>query len=293
MSKVLAYAAAVAFAAAPVLATHGILLVSDQVDGVKNPQLFDSFYEDAVRDAYKDPKATYALWDHYARGEPTFEDLRKYKVIIWFTSTSGEAPASDPLRGNITLSKSEQNSLAAFLSQTPGTTTVMLSGMYIAWNCIADADHERQIYKPLFSDYLKLNYPKDNFTNWIKVEDDWKLVGASNPIVQNNYTINWRHHKNFPDQLEAAPGGTAAAWWQDLDARRHHRGVIYAEGRKPGGTPQDIYKIVLFSCPFENILHDTKRAEVMRNFLDWAGGRPFGENAVEPASLGRVKALFH
>jgi hypothetical protein len=161
--------------------------------------------------------------------------------------------------------------------------------MYIAWNCVADADNERQIYKPLFSDYLKLNYPKDNFTNWIKVEDDWKLVGGSNAIVKNTYAINWRHHKNFPDQLESA-GGTAAAWWQDLGARRHHRGVIYAEGDKANGGK---YKIVLFSCPFENILHDTKRAEVMKNFLEWAGGRPFGENAVKPASLGRVKALFH
>ena len=293
MFRIITCAAVAAMAAAPALATHGILLVSDQVDGVKQPQEFDSFYEDAVRDAYKENKTTYALWDHYTQGEPSFEVLRKYKVIIWFTSTSGEAPASDPLRGNITLSKSEQASLTAFLSQTPGTTTVMLSGMYIAWNCIADADNERQIYKPLFSDYLKLNYPKDNFTNWIKVEDDWKLVGSStDKIVKSIYPINWRHHKNFPDQLESA-GGTAAAWWQDLGARRHHRGVIYAQGRKPGGTPKDIYKIVLFSCPFENILHDTKRAEVMKNFLEWAGGRPFGENAVKPASLGRVKALFH
>jgi hypothetical protein len=287
MSKVIAYAAAAALAAAPVFATHGILLVSDQVDGVKDPQEFDSFYEKAVRDAGEG--YTYARWDHYAQGEPSFEVLRKYKVIIWFTSSSGEAPASDPLRGNITLSKSEQASLTAFLSQTPGTTTLMLSGMYIAWNCIADADNERQLYKPLFSDYLKLSYPKDNFTNWIKVEDDWKLVGGSNEIVKNTYVINWRHHKNFPDQLEAAPGGTAAAWWQDLDARRHHRGVIYAEGDKANGGK---YKIVLFSCPFENILHDTKRAEVMTNFLDWAKpDKP--EISVTPASLGRVKALFH
>jgi hypothetical protein len=290
MSKVMAYAAAAALAAAPVFATHGILLVSDQVDGVKAPQEFDSFYERAVRDAGEG--YTYARWDHDTQGEPSFEVLRKYKIIIWFTSTSGDAPASDPLRGNITLSKSEQASLTAFLSQTPGTTTVMLSGMYIAWNCIADADNERQIYKPLFSDYLKLSYPKDNFTNWIKVEDDWKLVGASNEIVDGTYVINWRHHKNFPDQLEAAPGGTAAAWWQDLEARRHHRGVIYAEGQKPGGTKDDVYKIVLFSCPFENILHDTKRAEVMENFLEWAKpDKP--EISVTPASLGRVKALFH
>ena len=43
--------AVAALAAAPALATHGILLVSDQVDGVKEPQEFDSFYEDALRDA--------------------------------------------------------------------------------------------------------------------------------------------------------------------------------------------------------------------------------------------------
>ncbi|HUU57813.1 MAG TPA: hypothetical protein VMW93_10755 [bacterium] len=291
MSKILAYAAVAALAAAPVLATHGILLVSDQVDGVKAPQYFDSFYENALREAYPKTKVTYAVWDHYTQGEPSFEVLRKYKVIIWFTSTSGEAPASDPVRGNITLSPSEQASLAAFLGRTPGTTTVMLSGMYVAWNCVADAVHEKQFYKPLFSDYLKLNYPRDNFYNWIKVEDDWKLVGSgSDPIIKDTYTINWRHHKNFPDQLEPAPGGAASAWWEDLEQKRHHRGVIRAEGKKSNGGK---YKIVLFSCPFENILHEGKRAEVMRNFLDWAGGWPFEEVGVEPASLGRVKALFH
>jgi hypothetical protein len=231
------------------------------------------------------------VWDHYTLGEPTFEDLRKYKVVIWFTSTSGDAPASDPLRGNITLSPSEQDSLVAFLSRTPGTTTLMLSGMYIAWNCVADAVREKQLYKPLFSDYLKLKYPRDNFDNWIRVEDDWKLVGETGcPIFDGNtYTISWRHHRNFPDQLEPAAGG-GSAWWEDLGRKRHHRAVIRARGKKANdGT----YKIVLFSCPFENIQHDGDRAEVMRNFLEWAGGWPFEEVAVEPTSLGRVKALFH
>jgi len=286
MARVFVCAAAAALAAVPVLATHGILLVSDQVDGVADPQEYDDFYENAVRDAGE----TYVLWDHWTQGEPSFEVLRKYKTIIWFTSSSGEAPASDPVRGNITLSLSEQKSLAAFLSQTPGKTTLMLSGMYIAWNCIADADNERQLYKPLFSDYLKLDYPRENFYNWIRVEDDWELEGDSScPIFDGtSYTINWRHHKNFPDQLESAAGGAPSAWWRDLNDKRHHRGVIRAEGTKAnGGT----YRVILFSCPFENILHDTKRAEVMTAFLDWAK-TPESEISVEPASLGRVKALF-
>jgi hypothetical protein len=283
MFRPFAYAALAVLAAAPAFATHGILLVSDQVDGVENPQEFDNYYEDAVREAGK----TYARWDHYAQGEPSFDVLRQYKVIIWFTSTSGQAPASDPLRGNVTLSPAEQKSLVAFLSQTPGTTTVMLSGMYIAWNCVADAENEKQLSKPLFSDYLKLRYPRDNFINWIKVEDDWKLVGsAADPFLKKAYTVNWRHHKNFPDQLESAPGGAASAWWQDLEARRHHRGVIRAEGKKANGG---IYKIVLFACPFENFLHDTDRTEVMKNFFKWA---PVSQVSVEPQSLGRVKALF-
>jgi hypothetical protein len=270
---------------APAFATHGILLVSDQVDGVRNPQLFDSYYENAVRDA----GYTYVRWDHFARGEPTFQDLRDYKVVIWYTSTSGDAPASDPLRGEITLTPAEQSTLVKFLTQTPGTTTVMLSGMYMAWNCVADAAHERQLYKPLFSDKLRLNYPHDNFDNWIKVEDDWKLGGESScPIFKGEtYTVNWRHHANWPDQLEPASGGLASAWWQDKENKKHHRAVIRASGAKANGGK---YQLVLFACPFENIFHDTDRAVVMENFLKWAGT---SQNPVEPASLGRVKALFH
>ncbi|UCH78500.1 MAG: hypothetical protein JSU81_00710 [Candidatus Coatesbacteria bacterium] len=290
--------AAVAASAASVFGTHGILLVSDQVDGVPDPQYFDSYYRNALRNA-KPGGYKYVLWDHYTQGSPTFEELRKYKVVIWYTSTSGQAPASDPLRGSVTLTPAEQEALVAFLSQTPGTTTLMLSGMYIAWNCVADAVNERQYYKPLFSDYLKLNYPRDNFDNWIKVEDGWKLVGeagcpvfAPPPEGPKTYTINWRHHMNFPDQLESAAGGSGSAWWQDLASRRHHRAVIRAEGRKPGGTENDRYKIVLFACPFENILHDTNRTTVMKNFLEWAGnGEP--EIGVAPTSLGRLKALYY
>lgn len=285
MVRFITRAIGAALAAVPASATHGILLVSDQVDGVANPQLFDEYYTSAVRRA----GYTYVMWDHYAQGEPSFEVLRKYKVVIWFTSTSGDAPASDPIRGNITLSPAEQKSLVAFLSQTPGTTTLMLSGMYIAWNCVADARHEKQFYKPLFSDYLKLKYPRDNFDNWIRVKDDWTLVGEpSCPILDGNtYTVNWRHHMNWPDQLESAAGGAPSAWWRDLERKRHHRAVIRAVGKKgDGGT----YKIVLFSCPFENILRDDKRVEVMKNFLAWA--KPESGIAVEPASLGRVKALY-
>ncbi len=287
MFRVVISAAVAAAAAFSASATHGILLVADQVDGVASPQDFTRYYKNALRDAK--PGYTYVLWDHWQQGEPSFDVLREYKVVIWFTSTSGDAPASDPLRGSVTLSPNEQKSLVAFLSQTPGTTTLMLSGMYVAWNCVADAVAEKQLYRPLFSDYLKLSYPHDNFDKWLKVEDNWKLVGEGGcPILKGKtYTINWRHHMNFPDQLEPAAGGAASAWWEDLDKKRHHRAVIRAEGDKAnGGT----YKIVLFSCPFENIQHDGDRTAVMKNFLGWAGD--LEEKAVEPTSLGRVKALY-
>lgn len=287
MFRIVIGAAVAAAAACSASATHGILLVSDQVDGVASPQFFDRYYKNALRDV----PATYVVWDHWQQGEPPFDVLRKYKVVIWYTSTSGDAPASDPLRGSITLSPAEQKSLVAFLSQTPGTTTLMLSGMYIAWNCVADAGNERQYYRPLFSDYLKLKYPHDNFDKWIKVEDNWKLVGSgdTDPIIENTYIINWRHHMNFPDQLEPAAGGAASAWWEDLNGKRHRRAVIYAEGDKAGGGK---YKIVLFSCPFENIQHDGDRVAVMKNFIEWTKPEPGSEIAVEPTSLGRVKALF-
>jgi hypothetical protein len=286
MGRLITLAAVAASTAASACATHGLLLVSDQVDGVANPQYFDRYYKTALRNVDTD----YVVWDHWRQGEVPFDVLRKYKVVIWFTSTSGDAPASDPLRGSITLTPGEQQALVSFLSRTPGTTTLMLSGIYIAWNCVADAVGQKQLYKPLFSDYLKLSYPRDNFDNWIKVEDNWKLVGDDNcPILDGNtYVINWRHHMNFPDQLEPAAGGAPSAWWQDLNGKRHHRAVVRAKGDKANGGK---YKIVLFSCPFENIQSESGRTEVMENFLEWAG-KELEEPAVEPASLGQVKALF-
>jgi hypothetical protein len=277
---------ALAALATPAIATHGILLVSDQVDGVTLPQFFDEYYESAIRDA----GYTFAKWDHYTRGQPTYEDLRPYKIVIWFTSTSGQAPASDPLRGSLTLSAAEQDTLVQYLAFTPGKTALMLSGPYIAWNCVANAVNENQYYKPLFSDYLKLNYPHDNFVNWINVTDNWKLRGESGcPILDGKtYNITWRHHSTYPDQLEPGSGGAASAWWIDLSARQHHRAVIHAEGAKANGGQ---YRTALFACPFENIVTDEARAEVMKNFLVWAGINEV-EDAITPASLGRVKTLF-
>jgi len=266
-------------------ATHGILLVSDQVDGVANPQFFDSYYEDAIRDA----GYTYVKWDHPTQGSPTFDDLRPYKVVIWFTSTSGDAPASDPLRGSLTLTAAEQDALVRYLRDTPGDTAVMLSGMYIAWNCVADAVNKKQLYKPLFSDYLKLVYPQDNFFNWIKVEDGWEYTGeAGCPIFKGkSYQINWRHHANYPDQLRAGAAGAPSASWKDTGNKKHNRCVVRAEGTKPGGGK---YRIVLWAGPFENVVHEDKRAELMKNFLKWAGT---SQVDVAPTTLGRVKALFY
>ena len=282
MSRRLQLTLAAAALAAAAWGTHGILLVSDQVDGVANPQFYDRYYENAVRDA----GYTYTSWDHPTQGSPTFEELRLYKIVIWYTSTSGQAPASDPVRGAITLTEEEQDTLVRYLRDTPGDTAVMLSGMYIAWNCVADAVNETQYYRPLFSDFLKLNYPHDNFDRWIKVEDDWRYAGQGGcPIFKGkSYPIVWRQVTNYPDQLEA--GGSGSASWEDLDHKLHHRCVIRAEGAKPGGGK---YRIVLFSGPFEDILHEESRAELMENFINWAG---VSEIAVEPASLGRVKALF-
>jgi len=266
-------------------AGHGILLVSDQVDGVTNPEDFDRYYEDAIREA----GYTYAKWDHAARGDVPFEELSKYSLVIWFTSTSGASPASDPLRGNLTLSLTEQAALERFLAEPEGTTAVVLSGMYIAWNCVADATTEQQLYKPLFSDYLKLAYPADNFDRWFKVERNWKYRGENgDPLFQGkSYGIAWRHNANYPDQLEPAAGGAPSAWWLDPDNVQHHRAVIRANGAKDNGGD---WRIALFACPFENIYYAADRTTIMKNIIAWSGA--VAAKATAPESFGRIKALF-
>lgn len=277
------YVIAFALAAVAAGATSGILLVSDQTDGVSDPQNFDEYYRDALE--AEDNDYDYTFWDHDTMGEPTFADLAPYRIVMWVTGASGELPASDPLGGSITLTPDEQTTLVQYLQDASGDRALVLFGLYLAWNCVADAQNEEQMYNQLFSDYVKLDYPDDNFDNWIEVSDDWTARGKGGcPIFEGQtYDVEWRHWRNFPDQLDTTGGRCAE--WVDEDNNTHHYCAIRSSGSKPGGT----YRTVYFSLPLECVEEDEDRVTLVHNIVEWCGVETA---AVEPASVGRIKAGF-
>jgi hypothetical protein len=266
-------------------ATSGILLVSDQTDGVSDPQYFDEYYRNALEN--EENGYDYTFWDHETMGEPEFADLAPYRIVIWVTGASGELPASDPLGGSITLTPEEQTTLVQYLHNAPGDRALVLFGLYLAWNCAADAENEEQMYNQLFSDYLCLHYPEDNFDNWIEVEDEWTARGkAACPIFEGQtYNVEWRHRENFPDQLDVMGNGARSAEWVDENNNAHHYCAIRSSGNKPGGT----YRTVYFSLPLECVEDDEDRIALVHNIVEWCG---IETAAVEPASVGRIKAAF-
>jgi hypothetical protein len=261
-----------------------VLLVSDQVDGVSAPQFFDSAYISAVLDN----NFAYVLWDHNVYGSPTLDDLQPYSAIIWYTGNSGQYPADDPNYGHLTLTLEEERTLVNYLNSGDQDRILILSGMWIAWNCVANADTQTQLYSNLFSAMLGLSYTEDNFNNWIDVDDDWTIAGVGDDFYDSTtYELNWASQYNYPDQLEAVSPGSTTATWQDPSVNSHHYSCIYAQGLKIFGS--GMYHLALLSCPIESINDTDLRNEIIYNLLTWGGTHTIN---VQPVSLGEIKSLF-
>jgi hypothetical protein len=252
-----------------------VLLVADEEDGVDYPQHFYSGYETLLTAL----GVEYNLWDHGESGEPELEDLAPYDVVIWVTGNSCGRPASDPVYGHSALSLAEEQTLRQWLA-TDDARGLMLSGMWIAWNCVADADEREQLPSAFFDWYVGLDYPADNFTDWIEVDDDWTLEPTSSArLITETYSIGWVSGENFPDQLESAVGWTEAHW-TDPDGAHHHKAVIANEGYN--------WRTVLFACPLEAVSGEANRRDILDRVLVWFTE---GEANVVETSWGVIKAL--
>jgi hypothetical protein len=278
--------------------TQGILLVADQVDGVQNPQFFNSYYVTALIDInnyYYPLDYYYTVWDHSLLGSPTYADLAPYKVVIWFFGNSCGFPASSQQYSHMCLTPAEETVLQEWLLLSPGDRNLALFGMFAGWNTIADALNQQQLYDPLFSLNLALSYPDDNFDNWIQLNDNWTVQGvAGDPITQGRtYDLDWASILNYPDQLEprADQNGFASGAWRDPDGNLHHQAIIRRQGGKSGGG---FYKTALFACPLESFQEREDRRDIMYYLLhDWFG-LVDGDSSpqVEAQSLGKIKTLY-
>jgi len=260
-----------------------VLLVSDETDGVDSPQYFDAYYIQALTSH----NIAYSFWDHDLHGSPKLSDLEPYKLIIWFTANSGQYSSDTPNYGHLTLTKDEEKTLNDYLMTLDGDRALILSGMWIAWNCVANSSNNTQEYSLLFTGLLGLDYSGDNFTNWIKVTDDWDLKETSNsPIFKGaTYGIEWKSKLNNPDMLESSMNGGDAKWFDTNDY--HHYACIHNEGDKMGGGK---FRIALMSCPFESVGGADDKKKVMGNILNWC---KVPSVSIESTSIGAIKSLFN
>jgi Zn-dependent metalloprotease len=242
--------------------TLNILLVSDQTDGATTPEIYDEVYTTA----FEEYGVSYTVWNHDAQGEPSLADLEPYNVIFWITGVSGGYAASETA-GHVTLTLAEEATLVQWLEQ--GDKNLVLGGIWIAWNCVADAQNQVQYPSELFDDYMQINYPSDNFasTGWIQPDNTWVLAGQGGAIGGTaNWPINWVSAESYPDMLEPATGTAAPIFlWQDGADDTHHAAGIQTDGGS--------FKTVMLSCPVEQIgaTQDVKNL-LVANILNWFTG---------------------
>ncbi|MEW6684861.1 MAG: FlgD immunoglobulin-like domain containing protein [Candidatus Edwardsbacteria bacterium] len=239
-----------------------ILLVSDEYDGYNVPEYWDTLYVRILQENGFD-STKYDLWDYPCWGGVRDELLNLYDVIVWYTGTSNGNPASSSY-ANLSLSPSDRAGLIRWLES--GTSikpkNLCLSGMWILWNTIADAYNQIQLSDSLFDYYFHLSYPKENFTDWIKVDSLWKLEAAPGGFVTSkSVPIYWRSKENFPDQLDTLSGFSQGVMkWLDGGDTTHNLACISHSG--------GYFKTVIFTCPFEGMFQPEV---VMRDMLHWFG----------------------
>jgi len=251
-----------------------ILLVDDEVDGVDIPQYQTSYYEAALEALGLD----YNTWDHADNGEPATSDLAPYDIVIWITGNSCPYPASNPYYGHSALSLTEEATLRDWL-ETPQARGLMLSGIWIAYNGVADEDNDEQLSSIFFDYTMGLDYPEENFTDWIEVDSDWSLTGAGGVLDLDDLSIEWVSVETYPDMLDSSMG-TVEAYWTDPDDEDHQAAIISYEGSS--------FRTVFLACPLESIDGTTNRRDVIDAVVTWLTE---GDSDIAVSSWGRIKAL--
>jgi len=268
----------------------GVLLISDQEDGVSEPLYFDDYYEDAIDDIFGHPYYYNIL---YHTRDIRVQDLTGHGAVVWYTGISGGTSSADGPAGHITLTLDEEDAVIQYLETTPADECrgVWLCGMYIAWNCIAEVLTMGQLYSELFSNYVGLDYPTGNFLDPIRVDSSW--IGGSGssspPLSGVPYSIWWAPGDyNYPDMLGTSGSAWSALTWQDSGGATHHSSVIANQGSSPyGGT----WYIVLSALPLESVGTESsgeERSYMMSDVLSWFQVTV----GVEESSWGQIKASY-
>ena len=231
-----------------------VLLVSDQTDGSVAPEYYESVYTTA----FTEYGVSYTVWDHDVQGEPGLTDLEPFNAIFWITGVSGGTANT-----HATLSLNEEATLVQWLQV--GGKNLVLSGIWIGWDCIADATNQVQLPSVLFDDYMQVIYPPANFSGWIIPTNSWVLSGQGGPIGGTvDWPINWVSAESYPDMYEPATANAQGIFaWNDGAATHHMAGI-----QTDGGS----FKTVMLGCPVEQIGTQDDKNLLVANVLNWFSG---------------------
>ncbi|MEM7809383.1 MAG: hypothetical protein AAF561_14840, partial [Planctomycetota bacterium] len=231
-----------------------------------NPRLVNTFdyLADAGRAiaAFGDASIAFDGVDNEAVADG-FVDLANYDAVVWLLGE--EATRND------TFNASEQ---AAVSSYVAGGGKLFTSGTDIGWDLVANGTTSDLVF---FNDTLKATYFSDDAGTY--------AVAGANGTLFEGLGLNFsdgddRYDADLPDRLLPVAGGTTALTY--IGGTGGTAGVAWS-----GGDAQADAKVVTLAVPFESILGEANRAEVMSRVLTF-----FGLDALDRRSPESVASSF-
>jgi len=201
--------------------------------------------------------------------------LSDYNTVIWIL---GDESTADH-----TFDPTEQEKIEEFLKQGGN---LFVSGSEIGWDLEGKSNHPTQADKDFYHNFLKAKYhkdsPYDKQGEYYAVEtmgcgvfdkiEDFSFDDGSNGTID----VDW------PDAIKPINGSTATIKYKNVIESEGVAGVEFS-GLFPGGSSEG--NLVYLTFPFETIVSDELRDEVMERVLGFFTGNPFTAIDEKPETI--------
>lgn len=207
---------------------ESILLVDD--DEGEN---YEIYYERALSKLLLHRGISYDYYNVQTSGSPSADTLKKYELVIWFTSIDRDT----------TLSPTDQNNLKSYLDQGG---YLLISGQDIGFDINSFS---------FYGDYLHAEYQGDSVT------DNRYLTGESSDIFEGKrYYLGsgaGSGHNEYPSDIDAGTNATLIL--------NYFGNSNYGAGIKYSG----VHKVIYFSFNWEAIDDENERIDCLNLSLNW------------------------
>ncbi|MHA2305592.1 MAG: Ig-like domain-containing protein, partial [Candidatus Hodarchaeales archaeon] len=224
---------------------ESILLVDD--DEGNNSEIY---YERALSKLLLHKGLSYDYYSVLTSGSPSLDTLKKYQLVIWFTSEDRDS----------TLTATDQSNLESYLDQGG---YLLISGQDIGFDINSDS---------FYGDYLHAVYQGDS------VSDKRYLSGENSDIFEGKrYYIGYgagSGHNEYPSDIDANFGASVILnYYGDSN---YGAGVKY----------NDTHKVIYFSFNWEAIDDEFERIDCLNLSLNWFNldQQPYGVFISNPLS---------